>query len=160
MSLTDEWRHRIKAWREELPRHFYQPLGVMAWEAAITKDQYRLAEANKELTFEPIASGAPWGAKWEYGWFWSELILPEMARGKMIGIMPDVGAESAVYVNGDYAGAVDEQHHLILIADNGKPGERFTVALEAYAGHGPAGVAVGTDPAGPRDGTGAARAAM
>ena len=137
MSLTDEWRHRIMAWREELPRHFYQPLGVMAWEAAFTKDQYRLAEANKELTFEPIASGAHWGAKWEYGWFWSELTLPETSRGKMIGIMPDVGAESAVYVNGDYAGAVDEQHHLILVSDNGKPGERFTVALEAYAGHGP-----------------------
>ncbi|MBG0784906.1 MAG: alpha-mannosidase [Anaerolineaceae bacterium] len=137
MSLTDEWRHRIMAWREELPRHFYTPLGVMAWEAAFTKAQYRLDEANRELTFEPIVPGTPWGAKWEYGWFWSELSLPEAARGKMIGIMPDVGAESAVYLNEVYAGAVDEQHHLILITDKGQPGERFTVALEAYAGHGP-----------------------
>ena len=137
MSLTDEWRHRIMAWREELPRHFYQPLGGMAWEAAFTKAQYRLLEAKRDMAFEPIPSGTPWGAKWEYGWFLGEVSLPEAARGKLIGIMPDVGAESAVYVNGDYAGAVDEQHKVILITESGKPGERFTVVLEAYAGHGP-----------------------
>jgi alpha-mannosidase len=137
MSLTDEWRDRIMAWREELPRHFYQPLGSMTWEAAFTKDQFRLVEARDQLTFEPIKPGAAWGSKWEYGWFRCAFSIPESARGEMVAILPDVGAESAVYVNGDFAGAVDEKHKVILISDAGQPDEKVRVALEAYAGHGP-----------------------
>ena len=137
MSLTDEWRDRIMAWREELPRHFYQPLGSMTWEAAFTKDQFRLEEARDQLTFEPIKPGTAWGSKWEYGWFRCAFSIPESARGEMVAILPEVGAESAVYVNGDFAGAVDEKHKVILISDAGQPDEKVRVALEAYAGHGP-----------------------
>ena len=136
MSLTDEWRNRIMAWRDELPRHIYRQLGPVEWHAAFTKAQHRLNEVDKELVFEPISQGTTWGSKWEYGWFRCELSLPDAAQGKMIRIMPAVGADSIVYVNGDYAGAVDEKHKLILITDAAQVGERFTVALEAYAGHG------------------------
>ncbi len=137
MSLTLEWRHRIMAWRHELAKHLYKPIGPVPVEAAFTKKQYRLEEALDELAFKPIEPGTPWGSKWEYGWFRGEFIIPDSAKGRMIALTMDVGAESAVYINGDYAGAVDEYHKVILLTDKAQAGEAFSVVLEAYAGHGP-----------------------
>jgi len=159
MALTKEWRHRIMAWRYELSKHFCQPLGGVSLEAAFTKEQYRLEEALSQLTFEPIAPGTPWGSKWEYGWFKGELTVPDFAQGQMIALMLDVGrepkmtmeiqqekmvpamveevAEAAVYVNREYAGAVDNQHNVIFLTDSAEAGAHYSVVMEAYAGHGP-----------------------
>lgn len=137
MSLTLEWRHRIMAWRDELARHLYRPVGPVPLRAAFTKQQYRLEEALEALSFESIEPGTPWGSKWEYGWFIGEVRLPETVRGQMIALMMDVGAESAVYVNGALAGAVDEHHKVILLTDRARGDETCQIALEAYAGHGP-----------------------
>ncbi|MDY6873877.1 MAG: glycoside hydrolase family 38 C-terminal domain-containing protein [Chloroflexota bacterium] len=159
MALTSEWRHRIMAWRHELSQHLYQPIGAMGLEAAFTMAQFSLAEALAALSFEPVQPGAAWGAKWEYGWFRGELTVPDAAAGQMIALMPDVGreqqfiveivddkmtqlvtdsvAEAVVYINGEYAGAVDNKHKVIYLTDSAEPGETFSVVLEAYAGHGP-----------------------
>jgi len=137
MSLTTEWRHRIMAWRHELSKHFYQPTGELELEAAFTFEQCSLEDALRELSFMPITPGTPWGAKWEYGWFKCAFIMPNHLAGQMVALMMDVGAESAVYVNGDYAGAVDEYHKVILLTDSARSGEEFSIVLEAYAGHGP-----------------------
>lgn len=160
MALTKEWRHRIMAWRYELSNQIYQPIGGLSLEVAFTKKQYRLQEALSELSFKPIAPGTPWGSKWEYGWFKGELTVPDFAQGQMIALMLDVGrepkvtmeilqeekilpavveevAEAAVYVNGDYAGAVDSQHKVIFLTDSAEAGAHYRIALEAYAGHGP-----------------------
>ncbi len=159
MALTLEWRHRIMAWRHELSQHLYQPLGPVGLEAAFTKEQYSLEEALSQLTFEPVQPGTPWGAKWEYGWFKGEFTIPEFAQGQMIALMPDVGreptmiieiiddkmtplmdetvAEAVVYINGQYAGAVDNKHKVIYVTDSAQAGETYSVVLEAYAGHGP-----------------------
>jgi alpha-mannosidase len=147
------------AWRHELSQHLYQPLGEVDLEAAFTMEQYSLADALDQLSFEPVETGMPWGAKWEYGWFRGELTVPDFAAGRMIVLMPDVGrepqmiieiiddkmtqimsdsvAEAVVYINGKNAGAVDNKHQVIYLTDSAKPGETFSVALEAYAGHGP-----------------------
>jgi len=137
MSLTLEWRHRIMAWREELSKHFYKLIDAVPLEAAFTKQQYRLDEAFDALTFEPIDPGTPWGSKWEYGWFRGEIKIPVSAKGQMIALSMDVGAESAVCITGDCAGAVDEYHKVIILTDKAQGGEAFSVVLEAYAGHGP-----------------------
>lgn len=159
MALTLEWRHRIMAWRHELSQHLYQPLGSVALEAAYTMEQYSLDEALAKLSFESVQPGTPWGAKWEYGWFRGEFTIPEVAQGQMIALMPDVGreptmiieiidekmtplldetvAESVVYINGQYAGAVDNKHKVIYVTDSAQAGETYSVVLEAYAGHGP-----------------------
>lgn len=137
MSLTLEWRHRIMAWREELARHLYRPIASVPLEAVFTQEQYRLEEALEELSFKPIAPGSPWGSKWEYGWFRGEFSLPKTAQGEMIALMMDVGAESAVFINGEAAGAVDEHHKVIILTDNAQAGQAYDVVLEAYAGHGP-----------------------
>lgn len=158
MALTKEWRHRIMAWRYELSKHFYQPIGQIGLEAAFTFEQYRLDEALEKLDFEPISPGTGWGSKWEYGWFKGELTVPDFAQGQMIAVMLDVGresdvimeikqeemvpavieevAEAVVYVNGDFAGAVDRQHNVLFLTDSAQPGETFSLVLEAYGGHG------------------------
>ncbi|MFN2303399.1 MAG: alpha-mannosidase [Anaerolineales bacterium] len=137
MSLTLEWQHRIMDWRHELSQTLYQVVSPMSLNAAFTKRQLRLAEALKTLSFEPVMPETVWGAKWEYGWFTSEIILPEIVAGQMILAMPDVGADAVVYINGDYAGAIDEHHKGIILKDLAVAGGKFNLVLEAYAGHGP-----------------------
>lgn len=136
MALTIEWRRRIDRWREELARHFYRVLGSVAVSGYVTIDQLTVAEALKG-DFMPMPPGTQWGAKWEYGWFKGEAVLPEEAASERIVLKMDVGAESAVYVNGRAAGAVDHFHHEITLATNGVPGTRYEVLVEGYAGHGP-----------------------
>jgi len=159
MALTKEWLHRIMAWRYELSKHFYQPVGQVDLQAAFTFEQYRIEQALEKLDFEPINPGTTWGSKWEYGWFKGEITVPDFAEGQMVAVVLNVGRESevimeikqeemvpavtedvseaVVYVNGEYAGAVDRQHKILLLTDSAKPGERFSIVLEAYAGHGP-----------------------
>ncbi|HBQ64183.1 MAG TPA: alpha-mannosidase, partial [Clostridiales bacterium] len=136
MSLTPEWNRRVEAWKDELPRHFYQPLGKIPLEGFVTLEQLTPETALKK-EFYPMPAGIAWGGKWEYGWFRGEFTLPEAARGKRIVIKPEAGAESAVYLDGQAAGAVDRAHFEILAVQEGTPGTHYQVLIEAYAGHGP-----------------------
>ncbi|NLD71154.1 MAG: alpha-mannosidase [Chloroflexi bacterium] len=136
MTLTPEWRDRIDAWREELPRQFYEPLGEVPLEGYTTTEQLRLEEAL-DGPFRPMPEGTAWGAKWEYAWFRGSLTLPDAAKGRRIALRPQAGGESVVYVNGAAAGAQDRQHSEITLARSGSPGERYDIAIETYAGHGP-----------------------
>jgi alpha-mannosidase len=147
MALTLEWRHRIDRWREELPRHFYRPLGAVALSGFVTGDQLTAEEA---LTgdFVPMLSGTEWGAKWEYGWFKGQVVLPSEAAGRRVVLAVDVGAESAVFVDGTLAGAKDQHHHQITLAAQGVPGTRYDVLVEGYAGHGPRVAHAGPTPPG------------
>jgi alpha-mannosidase len=147
MALTIEWRHRIERWREELPRHFYRPLGTMEVSGFVTQDQLAAEEALQG-PFEPMAPGTAWGAKWEYGWFKGNLLLPVAAANRRIVLKVDVGAESAVYVNDVAAGAVDHHHKEITLATSGVPGTRYEVLVEGYAGHGPRNSHAGPTPPG------------
>ncbi|MBN2391108.1 MAG: alpha-mannosidase, partial [Anaerolineae bacterium] len=136
MALTIEWKDRIYHWYEELPRHFYHPLGTMALEGFVTLEQLTPAEAAAR-DFLPTPPGVAWGAKWEYGWFKGSFVLPDAAAGQRIVLAVDVGAESIVFVNGVAAGARDRQHSEITLALEGVPGTRYDVLVEGYAGHGP-----------------------
>jgi alpha-mannosidase len=147
MALTPEWRRRIDNWRDELPRHFYHPLGTVELSAFTTMQQLSAAEAL-DREFRPMPPGARWGAKWEYGWFKGQIVLPAEARGRRIVLKVDVGAESAVYVNGKAAGAVDRRHREITLAMRGVPGRVYNVLVEGYAGHGPLVVTAGPTPPG------------
>ena len=147
MALTLEWRHRIMAWRHELKNHLFQPLDSISLEGAFTKRQFQVKEALASLSFAPVSPGDAWGSKWEYGWFRGQLTLPESAAGEMIVLMMDVGGEAVVYVDGDYAGAVDKQHNSILITESGESERTYQVVVEAYAGHGPQVERAGPTPA-------------
>jgi alpha-mannosidase len=136
MSLTLEWKHRIDRWREELPRHFYRPLASVDLSGFVTGDQLTAEEALRG-DFVPMPPDTEWGAKWEYGWFKGQVVLPGEAAGQRIVLAVDVGAESAVFIDGVLAGAKDQHHRHITLARQGIPGTRYDVLAEGYAGHGP-----------------------
>ena len=145
MSLTIEWQRRIENWRNELPRHFYRPLSAVEMAGHTTAAQLSVAEAQRGH-FQPMPEGTPWGAKWEYGWFKGQVVLPEEARGQRVVLAVDVGGESAVLVNGLPAGARDDFHREITLTACGVPGETYDVLVEGYAGHGPRVCGVGPTP--------------
>jgi alpha-mannosidase len=148
--LTIEWRRRIDNWRKELPNHVYRPLGPVDLSGYVTLDQLTVEEAL-EGAFVPMPPGTQWGAKWEYGWFRGQVTLPAEAAGQRIVLWIDVGAESAVYVDQEAAGAVGPMQMLtrlplhqrmllyreVLLSTEGVPGSTYEVAVEGYAGHGP-----------------------
>ncbi|MCU0520989.1 MAG: glycosyl hydrolase-related protein [Anaerolineae bacterium] len=136
MVLNLEWRHRFLPWRDELPRHFYRPLGSVALEGFVTKEQLTPGEALR-LSFAPMPIGTAWGGKWEYGWFRGVFELPAEGEGKRIVLAPNPGAESIIFVDGVAAGARDRHHSEITLTQSGVPGTRYEVLMESYAGHGP-----------------------
>ena len=150
MSLNPEWLRRVNDWREELPKHFYTPLGAVSLSGFTTLEQLTADQAlGRE--FRPMPAGTRWGAKWEYGWFRGAFTLPAAAagqppgparagwggrQGQRIVLRVDVGGESLVFVNGAAAGAKDRQHNEITLAMRGEPGAHYDMLVEAYAGHG------------------------
>ncbi len=136
MALTLEWKHRLEAWRKELPRHFYRPLGTVALEGFATTEQLTADEAAARA-FAPMPPGTDWGAKWECGWFRGEVTLPDAAKGQRIALAIDVGAESAIFINGQFVGAKDRRHNEITLSMQGVPGTHYAILAEGYAGHGP-----------------------
>ena len=137
MALSIEWRCRLDNWRTELARHFYRPLGNISLEGYTTLKQLRVGEAAKG-PFAPMPPGTAWGAKWEYAWFRGHVVLPPDAEGQRIVMrLAPGGEESAVYIQGEAAGAIDRHHQDITLTKHGLPAEGYDLMIEAYAGHGP-----------------------
>ncbi len=136
MALSLEWLHRIDNWRNELKRHFYRPLGTLALRGFTTRDHLTAEEALKG-SFKPMPPGTRWGAKWEYGWFRGQVVLPQEAAGRRIALSLDAGAESVIFVDGQAAGAKDQQHDKITLTMQGVAGRAYDILAEGYAGHGP-----------------------
>ena len=136
MTLTLQWRNKIDMWRAAMQQFLFVELGEVPLEGFLTREQLSCEEAcGRRMTAMP--AGTAWGAKWEYAWFRGTVTLPAEAEGQRVVLKPDVGGESAVYLDGRVVGAVDAQHHEILLGDPAKAGARYEVAVEAYAGHGP-----------------------
>ena len=136
MALTKEWTRRIDLWRAELRRQVYRPLEAAVLEGFVTTEQLSAAQASGGK-FAPMPAGTRWGAKWEYGWFRTQVTVPKAGAGRRIVLVPDFGGEALVFVNGKAAAARDQQHREVTLSRKAKPGERFAVLAEAYAGHGP-----------------------
>jgi len=136
MSLRVDWRRRIDRWMEELPQHFYTPLGSVDLQGFVTKEQLT-PEVAQTRTYMPMPAGTKWGGKWEYGWFKGSVVLPHAAAGKRIALRVEPGEETAIFVNGVIAGAKDYFHQEITLTRNGVPGTRYELLMETYAGHGP-----------------------
>lgn len=147
MTLTPEWARRIDNWRRELARQCYRALGTVELEGYTTFDQLTVTEAQGG-PFAPMPPGTRWGAKWEYAWFRTEVVVPPEAAGERFVVALEPGGESAVYVNGVAAGAHDRHHREITLATEAVPGTRYQIMIEAYAGHGPRVAGVGPVPPG------------
>ena len=135
MALTPEWEHRIKLWQDALWKSCYQPLGKVKLNGFATTHKLSFEQALKGH-FKPMAVGTAWGAKWEYGWFQGEIVLPAETEGKRVVLCLKPGGESLVWIDGTVQGSVGWAHQEITLTRAGVPGTCYEILAEAYAGHG------------------------
>ena len=135
MKLGRQWDERLKMWDEAFGRNLYTQLEETALSGFTTMEQLTLEQAAAG-NFRPFPKGTQWGRKWEYGWFRTEVTMPEEAAGKRILLHLGPGPEMLVFVNGVEAGSIDKQHAMVELTGCAEPGQRFEIYAECYAGHG------------------------
>jgi alpha-mannosidase len=136
MALTIEWKHRIELWQTALWAAVYRPLGGLDFEGFATLEQLTPDQALQR-PFQPMPVGTAWGAKWEYGWFRAQLTVPPEAEGERVVLRAYTpGQESVLWVNGRAAGSFGWGHREVPLTRAARPGERYDLLLESYAGHG------------------------
>ena len=136
MALSIEWKHRIERWQKALWDARYRPLGKVDF-SSFTTLEFLTPEQALAREFRPMPVGTPWGAKWEYGWFKTSLILPAAAQGKRVVIRFKPGdQESLVWINGKASGSFGWGHKEITLATHATSGKRYDILVESYAGHG------------------------
>ncbi len=133
--LPRQTRQRIEAWRKELPNHLYTPVGSVEFSGFTTFDRLTPAAAQ-EHSWRPFPVGEKWGAKWEYAWFRAEITLPDCCEGQRVVLLPGLGGEQLIYVDGVAAGSNDKGRDHVTLRLSARAGERVSLLMEAYAGHG------------------------
>ena len=150
MALSREWSDRLVLYRKELERQLFRPIAELQFEGFTTRERLRCDEAREQPRW-PMQPGDVYGEKFGYAWFFSRLILPPEAEGRMLALRFDLGGEGLVYVDGVPFGTnradriLHEHHHFcdLVLTDEARPGQSYEIAFEAYAGDGPRTVLAG-----------------
>ena len=136
MKIGRQREDRLRLWAEQFPKHYARP--AMALETAyFTTMEHLPYEEAVRREFAPAPAGMKWGAKWEYGWFRTELTVPASLEGERLVVYLRAGQEMLVWVNGRERCSIDWKHPYIPLTRCAKAGERYTIVAEVYAGHGP-----------------------
>jgi len=133
MALKREYSGKINRFKEVIPKRMYQGLERVSFEGFITDEKLTFDEAHAHER-SAYAEGTKWGKKWEYGWFFTTVVIPESCRGKRVVFKAELG-ECVAFVNGKVYGSIDREHSSITLAESAKGGEQFEIAMEVYAGH-------------------------
>lgn len=133
MALTKEYQRKIEVFIEKFPKRMYKTFGEVEFSGFFTYDRLSLEGAEK-IERKSIPQGFEWGRKWEYGWFFADITIPESLNGKMVLFAAQLG-ECVVFVNGQVFGAFDQRHSHITLTKSARAGEVFHIAMEVYAGH-------------------------
>ena len=140
--MHSEYKARLAHWQRVLAADFYHPLGEICFEGFTTMEHLTPEEAARGM-FHPVEEGTQWGHTWEYLWLRSQVTLPEEAKGQAVVLSLDMGGEATLFVDGRAFGTrqaewVSVEHHYIcdnVLTPCAKPGERFELLFEVYAGH-------------------------
>ena len=133
--LPRQNRQRIEAWRKELKNHLYTPVGEVAFDGFTTCDRLTPACAAS-MKMRPFPVGTKWGKCWEYAWFKAEFTLPAACDGRRVVLLPGMGGEQLIYVDGAARGSNDKGRDYVTLRMEGRAGENVSVLVESYAGHG------------------------
>ncbi len=143
----------------------YENLGFKAVHSLLNKQKRAKDWDLKKQESEPVAKvfyadyPAEWGRKWEYGWFAGTLKLSELSAdtasennagtdsnpdeegftlaGRRLELIPDVGGEMLIEINGELAGSHDLKHDGVTLTRSAEGDEEYEILIESYAGHGP-----------------------
>ncbi len=152
-----EKTERIEILLEGLKSFLFTPAGEVKLHRMTTydnlgfKEAHRLAEVqSKEEEWETKEQNedgvdrvfyatypAKWGHKWQYGWFTGSFDLAPCLKGNRIELLPDVGGEMLIEVNGKLAGSRDLRHTGITLTSCSLGNEHYEIMIESYSGHGP-----------------------
>ncbi len=130
-----QFNQRVRAWRAELQRHLYTPVMPIEFSGFTTFDRLT-PEAAAAAPKAPYRPGTAWGACWEYGWFAAEVTLPESCEGQRIVLLSGLEGEQLVFEGGIAKGSLDKEHHYVTLRRSAKAGEKLSLLVESYAGHG------------------------
>lgn len=133
--LPRQNRQRIQAWREELQHHLYTPMATVDF-AGFTTFERLTPEDVSAREMQPFPVGTKWGACWEYAWFRADFALPEGCEGQRVVLLPGLGGEQLIYVDGRAAGSNDKGRNDVTLRREAHAGEGVSVLIESYAGHG------------------------
>ena len=135
MNIGRQWADRLKIWQEAFEKHYFRPWGNCALSYHTSMEHLTPEEALSQ-PFSPAPVGTKWGKKWEYGWFRTEITIPEELQGQRVVFTLGAGEEMLVWVNGVEAGAIDKQHKFITLSRCAQGGEHYEILAECYGGHG------------------------
>lgn len=133
--LPRQHRQRIQAWRQEMKNHLYTPVAEVDFEGFTTFDRLT-PEAAAAMPMRPFPAGTKWGKCWEYAWFQAEFPLPEGCEGRRVVLLPGMGGEQLIYVDGIAVGSNDKGRDHVTLRRDARAGEQVSVLIEGYAGHG------------------------
>ncbi|MBQ3791681.1 MAG: alpha-mannosidase, partial [Clostridia bacterium] len=96
-----------------------------------------------EGPFGPMTAGSSWGGSGVSLWLRFSVTVPEEAAGQRLYLDPGTGAyETLCFVDGKPAGLLNSKnsyvtgrHSCLFLTENARPGDRYDIALECYAGH-------------------------
>ncbi|MGN0795295.1 MAG: alpha-mannosidase [Aristaeellaceae bacterium] len=133
--LSRQNRQRLQAWRQELANHLYTPIGTVDFDGFTTIDRLTPEQAMLK-PMRPFPIGTKWGACWEYAWFRASFTLPASCEGRRVILLPGLGGEQLIYVDGQARGSNDKGRDHVVLRRCASAGESVQVLLESYAGHG------------------------
>ena len=105
--LPRQNRQRLQAWRQEMKNHLYTPVGTVDFAGFTTFDRLTLEQAAARA-MQPFPAGTKWGKCWEYAWFAADFTLPAECEGRRTVLLPGVGGEQLIYVDGVARGSNDK----------------------------------------------------
>ena len=134
---------KVLRYKKYYHKHIYNILREEKCEIAAGGHERFTVPPDSE--FRNIAKGENWGGEQVYAWFRCSTVIDESLEGKELWIMPDTGAaEGLLFLNGKPSGMFDctdkvsnpqtRLHNIQPLTDDAKIGERFTIAIESYAG--------------------------
>ena len=133
--LPRQDRQRLEAWRQEMKNHLYTPVGTVDFEGFTTFGRLT-PESAASMEMRPFPVGEKWGKCWEYAWFRADFALPAVCEGRRVVLLPGVGGEQLIYVDGVAYGSNDKGRDYVTLRRSGREDEKISVLIEAYAGHG------------------------
>ena len=133
--LPRQNRQRLEAWRQEMKNHLYTPVGTVNFAGFTTFDRLT-PESAASMEMRPFPVGTKWGKCWEYAWFRAEFTLPEGCEGRRAVLLPGMGGEQLIYVDGVARGSNDKGRDYVTLRREARAGEPVSVLIESYAGHG------------------------
>ena len=133
--LPRQNRQRLQAWRQEMKNHLYTPVGTVDFAGFTTFDRLTPEQAAARA-MQPFPAGTKWGKCWEYAWFAADFTLHAECEGRRTVLLPGVGGEQLIYVDGVARGSNDKGRDYVTLRKSAKSGEKVSVLIESYAGHG------------------------